>query len=312
MVKALLVSLLLAMQTAGNPVLEKFLEKADGFYAQGKDLSERGFDRLADWYTGQSVAAVASLNNAVRMIYRERTDKAEKDRIMSDLDEFDMAESFAGLFEFANAIEQGVEKFGEAVNDIPGVEIKDNNVYWSEGRRSISLVSPYEDLFMGLIYDYNGDAPMAEYYYLLAYMNPYLDRDIADFSFLATMDTDDLYDLSSELDAREREYRVILKDTGFFLNLPALIHWDASYFHEMARKVLKQSHPDVKAAMKYCEAALRVNPFDPLNYEIYGRLCAQNHKYRALEELTNECLVIDPDNAFFKEIVRIYKKYMEE
>jgi tetratricopeptide (TPR) repeat protein len=312
MLTTILASLLLAVQTAGNPVLDKFLDKCDSLYNVGLQFAEHGLPRMADWFVGQSVAGVASLNNAVMTLYREEREQAEHSALMSDLDEFDMADSFAGLFEFAEALQAGADKFGEAVNDIPGINIVDDEVYWSTGRRCISLVSPYEDLFMGLISDFRGDADNAKYYYTLAYVNPFLDRDLCDFSFLARMDTDDLYDLSALLDSKEREYRAILSDNGFYLDLVALIHWDAPYFHGMARKVLEKENPDVFAAIKYCEAALRVDPFEPVNYEICGRLAALVGDYPKLEKLTNECLVFDPDNAFFNEVVRIYKKYMEQ
>ena len=310
----LITSLLLAMTTAGNPVLDGFFDFCKTTYEKGKEFSELGLDRMADWYYGQSVVAVESLNYAVREIYRDRKDAEEMSSIQDDMENLGMEDFMTGLFEFTGAVEKMVDNFGEAVEDMPGINYnKDEGVQWSMFRQSTSLVSPYEDLFRGLVADYRGQGEEAKQFYMLALLNPYLDRSLSDFSFLVTMPTDDLYDLSAELDVLARDYRAAMTDDSFYLGQPALIHWSAEYFREMGKKELnKEKNPELYIAIRYYEAALRADPFDPVNYEILARLCALVHNFRKMETLVNEGLVLDPDNEFYHEVVRIYDKHTAE
>lgn len=310
----LLFSLLVAMTTAGNPVLDGLLGFCESTYEKGREFSELGLSRMADWYYGQSVVAVESLNYAVREIYRDRKDKAEMDDIRDDMENLGMEDFLSDLMTMTSAIEQFVDEFGNVVEDMPGINFnKDQGVQWSIFRQSVSLVSPYEDLFRGLVADFRGQAEEAKKGYMLAFLNPYLDRSLSDFSFLATMPTDDLYDLSLELDVLDRKYRDVMTDTSFYLGQPALIHWNAEYFRELAKKELqRENNPDVHIAIRYYEAALRVDPFDPVNYEILARLYALVHNFPKMESIINEALALDPDNAFYQEMIRIYDKYAEK
>lgn len=302
------------MTTAGNPVLEGYLDFCEKTFEQGKEFSELGLTRMADWYYGQSVVAIESLNYAVREIYRDRKGKEEMDDLADDMDNLGMGDFMSGLFTMVDAIEQSVDKFGDAVADMPGINYnKDDGVQWSLFRQSISLVSPYEDLFRGLVADYRGQGEEARKFYTLATVNPYLDHSLCDFSFLAEMPVDDLYDLSLELCDLDRKYKAAMTDVTFYLSEPALIHWDAAIFREMARHELrKETNPNLRIAVQYCEAALKVDPFDPVNYEILARLCALTHNFRKMEKVVNEGSALDPDNAFYNELIRIYEKYSDD
>lgn len=310
----LISSLLLAMTTAGNPVLEGYLDFCEKTFEQGKEFSELGLTRMADWYYGQSVVAIESLNYAVREIYRDRKGKEEMDDLADDMDNLGMGDFMSGLFTMVDAIEQSVDKFGDAVADMPGINYnKDDGVQWSLFRQSTSLVSPYEDFFRGVVADYRGQGQEAMKFYCLSLMNPYMDRDLTDFTFLATMSLDDMYDLSYELDDLDRKYSAAMSRKSFYLGLPALLHWNPAYFRWMAMEELKkENNPDLHVALRYCEAALMADPFDPINYEITARLCALNHNFKKMERIVNDGLLIDPDNVFYQELLRIYDKYADK
>jgi hypothetical protein len=310
----LITSLLLAMTTAGNPVLDGFFDFCKTTYEKGREFSELGLDRMADWYYGQSVVAVESLNYAVREIYRDRKEKEEMDELNDDMENLGMEDFMSGLFAMADALEQAADKFGDAVADMPGINYnKDEGVQWSLFRQSTSLVSPYEDFFRGVVADYRGEGQEAMKFYCLALMNPYLDRDLVDFSFLGTMSLDDMYDLSYELDELDRNYSAAMSKKSFYFSLPALLRWSPEYLRWMAMEELKKENkPDVNVALRYCEAALMADPFDPVNYEITARLCAMTHNFKKMERIVNDGLMIDPDNVFYQELLRIYDKYVGE
>ena len=303
----------LAPLSVGQPTIDRLIHMSDSLYTIGFSYAAKGFTRIADWYIGQSVAAVSSLKGAMVDIYQVKKGvqedlefEADNELIKSELG-FDLS----GLMEFANALQKGVEKFGEVVEDImPGSDIdRYTSKIWWPVRESVNLVSPYGPLFHGLVLDYKGDRNGAVKYYATALLNPFLDPNLVDFTFLADMSMDELKTLVRTISERENDYRNVFHDDDFIFDLPADLPWSAEYHRARAIEALDRDNPDYRTALRYCEAALQVDPFDIDNYENIARLCVMTGNFHDLATYVMEGLAIDPDNAFFRDVENIYRKY---
>ena len=298
--------------SVGQPTIDRLIRQCDSLYTIGFSFAARGMNRIADWYVGQSVAAISSLRGAITDLYMSKKGVREDEEFVSDneLLKSELGIDLSGLMDFANALQGVAHKMGDVVETLmPGAEIGRDKTLWWPMRESISLVSPYGPLFHGLVLEYKGNKEEAAKYYAIAMLNPYLDPGIIDFGFLADMEMEDLFALSRKLSSRENDYRNIFSGNDFYFELPAYLPWSAEYHRAMAIAWLEGENPNYYTAFHYLEAALHADPFDIVNYENLARMCVATGNYRDLATYVTEGLSIDPDNAFFNGMAEVYKKH---
>ncbi len=301
--------------SVGQPTIDRLIRQCDSLYTIGFSFAAKGLNRMADWYIGQSVAAISSLRGAITDLYMAKKGVREDEEFVSDneLLKSELGIDLSGLMDFAKALQGVAEEMGDAVETLmPGAEIGRDKTLWWPMRESVSLVSPYGPLFHALVLDYKGNSTEAAKYYATALLNPYLDAGLVDFTFLADMEMEDLFALSRKLSSRENDYRNVFTGNDFYFELPADLPWCAEYHRAMAIEWLGGSNPNYYTAIHYLEAALHVDPFDIVNYENLARLCVMTGNFRDLTTYVNEGLSLDPDNAFFNEVMKIYKKHFNK
>jgi len=305
----------LAPLSVGQPTIDRLLHLCDSLYTIGFSFASKGYSRIADWYIGQSVAAISSLRGAIGDIYLDKKKALEDEELEADneLVKEELGFDLSGLLAFAEALQGFADELGDTVDDLmPGMDFDRAKTMWWPVRESINLVSPYGPLFHALVLDYRGEIEEAAQHYATALLNPFLDPQLMDFCFLVDLEAEELLALSRTLSGRENEYRNAFHGDGFFFDLSSPIPWSAEYHRAMAMEALDGEHPNYYLALRYCEAALHVDPFDIVNYENIARICVMAGNFHDLGTYVMEGIAIDPDNAFFREAVEIYDKYQDK
>lgn len=301
--------------SVGQPTIDRLLHLTDSLYAIGFTFADKGYSRIANWYIGQSVAAISSLRGAATDLYHAKQEEARDARIAEGNEHVKNETGFDlnAILSIAEAVSSFADMLADEVKDQPlGFDIKHSQKVWWPARQSISLVSPYVPLLRGLVLDYQGDTDGAAECYTTALLNPYLDPELVDFTFLADMEPGELLALCRTLSGRENEYRTFFTGDGYFFDLPAKLPWSDEYHRAMAISWLDGETPEYYKAFGYLEAALHANPFNIVNYENLARLCVVTANYHDLATYVMEGLAIDPDNEFFLGMDRIYAKYQNK
>ena len=298
----------------GYPAADRLLHLCDSLYSLGVPFATNGYTRIADWYIGQSVTAVSAFRGAVNDFYYDRkkeAEAAETDQSVASVKE-SLGIDLSALLDFADMINKAVDKMTEDFDAaIPGDKLtKYDNIWWPL-KQNTNLVSPYGLLFRGLVLECHGDMDGAVECYAKAIMNPFLDPELVDFTFIADLGQEELLALSRLLSGRENDYRTLFTDS-FYFDQPALLPWSAEYHRAMATEAIMQDEPDYRRALSYCEAALHVDPFDPVNYENVARLCIVTGNYLDLGRYVAEGLSLDPGNGFLLEADALFKKYQKK
>ena len=156
----------------------------------------------------------------------------------------------------------------------------------------INYSSPYATYFEGMILDFQGKHDEAVTPVALASIMPMFPEEGLDFSYLRTMEINDLYTLRDSLRA--------LEDTIYGAYTPSLTgrEWDKYLFDE--EYILEQTYTCVQAndygtALYYAKQGLKANPFDAKIW----RNAAMSALYA--EELTLMGAYVDEGLAIFPE-----------
>ena len=156
----------------------------------------------------------------------------------------------------------------------------------------INYSSPYATYFEGMILDFQGKHDEAVTPVALASIMPMFPEEGLDFSYLRTMEINDLYTLRDSLRA--------LEDTIYGAYTPSLTgrEWDKYLFDE--EYILEQTYTSVQAndygtALYYAKQGLKANPFDAKIW----RNAAMSALYA--EELTLMGAYVDEGLAIFPE-----------
>ena len=156
----------------------------------------------------------------------------------------------------------------------------------------INYSSPYATYFEGMLLDFQGKHDEAVTPVALASIMPMFPEEGLDFSYLRTMEINDLYTLRDSLRA--------LEDTIYGAYTPSLTgrEWDKYLFDE--EYILEQTYTSVQAndygtALYYAMQGLKANPFDAKIW----RNAAMSALYA--EELTLMGAYVDEGLAIFPE-----------
>ena len=156
----------------------------------------------------------------------------------------------------------------------------------------INYSSPYATYFEGMLLDFQGKHDEAVTPVALASIMPMFPEEGLDFSYLRTMEINDLYTLRDSLRA--------LEDTIYGAYTPSLTgrEWDKYLFDE--EYILEQTYTSVQAndygtALYYAKQGLKANPFDAKIW----RNAAMSALYA--EELTLMGAYVDEGLAIFPE-----------
>ena len=156
----------------------------------------------------------------------------------------------------------------------------------------INYSSPYATYFEGMLLDFQGKHDEAVTPVALASIMPMFPEEGLDFSYLRTMEINDLYTLRDSLRA--------LEDTIYGAYTPSLTgrEWDKYLFDE--EYILEQTYTCVQAndygtALYYAKQGLKANPFDAKIW----RNAAMSALYA--EELTLMGAYVDEGLAIFPE-----------
>ena len=156
----------------------------------------------------------------------------------------------------------------------------------------INYSSPYAAYFEGMLLDFQGKHDEAVTPVALASIMPMFPEEGLDFSYLRTMEINDLYTLRDSLRA--------LEDTIYGAYTPSLTgrEWDKYLFDE--EYILEQTYTCVQAndygtALYYAKQGLKANPFDAKIW----RNAAMSALYA--EELTLMGAYVDEGLAIFPE-----------
>ena len=156
----------------------------------------------------------------------------------------------------------------------------------------INYSSPYATYFEGMLLDFQGKHDEAVTPVALASIMPMFPEEGLDFSYLRTMEINDLYTLRDSLMA--------LEDTIYSAYAPSITgrEWDKYLFDE--EYILEQTYTSVQAndygtALYYAKQGLKANPFDAKIW----RNAAMSALYA--EELTLMGAYVDEGLAIFPE-----------
>ena len=157
----------------------------------------------------------------------------------------------------------------------------------------INYSSPYATYFEGMLLDFQGKHDEAVTPVALASIMPMFPEEGLDFSYLRTMEINDLYTLRDSLRA--------LEDTIYGAYTPSLTgrEWDKYLFDE--EYILEQTYTCVQAndygtALYYAKQGLKANPFDAKIWRNAAMSALYAEELTLMGAYVDEGLVIFPED----------------
>ena len=306
------------------PEERAFLEEAVRLYESGEDCEDKGFALQANYYYGQAVVAVASFRYAVNeliLIHKKKADdKAEQARKeakkkqeaeeQEDWDDWEM-EDEGGLLTAITKLSEKLDPLAEKADSIGRIrdakeEAEEIKSMWNQIAAQ-SLSSPYPYFFEGILFDYQGKKVEAAECYANALMNPHYPEEPWDFRFLAGLSREDLKALSRRLREKEDLLRQpFVLNTSFYKR--DYRNWDDIYLCSLATDTLKADTTAVGIALRYYEAALKANPFDPAYFVGCACLSARIGDGKQAAYYINEGLLLDPGHEGLNILLKAYNR----
>ena len=157
----------------------------------------------------------------------------------------------------------------------------------------INYSSPYATYFEGMLLDFQGKHDEAVTPVALASIMPMFPEEGLDFSYLRTMEINDLYTLRDSLMA--------LEDTIYGAYTPSITgrEWDKYLFDE--EYILEQTYTSVQAndygtALYYAKQGLKANPFDAKIWRNAAMSALYAEELTLMGAYVDEGLVIFPED----------------
>ncbi len=293
-----------------NPEETRFLQEMDQYFEKGEEFAQIALPVIANYYYGQAVVGVKSLDEAITAIYWEYKVKADKEEEQAEVDDLKDDVDFWGMeglgsfldFTYAlkDATEQLEDKSMEKADSLGMIEFNFSKDIWDiiQGE---SIVSPYPEFFNGLVADYEGRAKDAGTHYARALSNPYMTT-VYDFSYLADLSMDELKAISSRLKDRVVEYGVNFTGKSTTPGDTSR-NWDPRWHIEQAQKCLKEKNPSFMLAELHCRNALMAYPFDISMYIAGAEIAIMAKDIKQTAYYINNGLLLDPGNATLSSLV---------
>jgi tetratricopeptide (TPR) repeat protein len=161
---------------------------------------------------------------------------------------------------------------------------------------AMNYASPYPWFFEGLVCHAQNKMEEADACYENALVNPAFDAECGKaLMVLGAMPSDELEALKEKLEGLEDE--IFAAYTPEPTDVPRDVRcFDDVYLCLRAREALEANETDYRGALRYYEAALKVNPFEGDNFAGCALLCLYLNDIDRTFFYVNEGLYVDPEH----------------